>query len=156
MIETKYRAYYPDGNMETVTALKWVDGVISDVFFADGYRKNYEDVKLMQYTGLKDKNGKEIYESDIVAFQETVMSDLGEDKPNYIDKRSVEQFTYGDGTVGKRMYGREIRVVEWKEKSCGFEPFSDSDENCGHCGGGAIPSNCEVIGNVHENPELLA
>ena len=111
--------------------------------------------RSQQFTGLLDRHGKEIYEGDIIAFEETVMSDVGEDKSNYIEKRIVENFKYADGKVGKRMFGREIKIVNWENKSCGFEPFSDSDGNCGHCGGGERAGACEVIGNIYENPELL-
>jgi len=116
------------------------------------------DWELMQFTGLLDKNGKEIYEGDIVG-QESVYHFLERDgwEPSSGNWKIISEKSKNFTGKGKEKYvaGYQLRIVEWKESSCGFEPFSDSDENCGHCGGGVRPSDYEVIGNIYENPELL-
>ena len=84
---------------------------------------DYNDFIFMQYTGLTDKNGKEIYEGDVVKFV------------NNLDKISYY-------------------IVEWRKESCGFEPYSDSIDNCGCCGTGLKGGETEVVGNILENPEL--
>ena len=84
---------------------------------------------LMQYTGLKDKNGKEIYEGDIVG-EKWVQKNIDKDGEHFTEKISP------------------IFVVEYH--GCGFIPFAYSqfgDE-------GIDEDRVEIIGNVFEHPEL--
>lgn len=70
---------------------------------------------------------------------------------NLKDKHSAGIF---EGDVVEIPY-EGWKLIKWFDCHCGFEPFSDSFENCGHCGCGADPEDCIVLGNIHDNPELM-
>ena len=88
--------------------------------------------ELMQYTGLKDKNGKEIYEGDIVLFEDTEMS---------------TESGYGDNFINKG-------VIEYIEENC---CFNVTERQTAELADVLYEDNetLEVIGNIYENPELL-
>lgn len=69
MREIKFRAWDEDGFMFTPTKIDFSSDPPmiwnNNIFGALGSAV----VALMQYTGLKDKNGKEIYESDIIKWE---------------------------------------------------------------------------------------
>jgi len=118
MREIKFRAW-SDKNMHVVKTIHFsqTDGEIDGVGLA--YRGAYFPigmVNLMQFTGLKDKNGKEIYEGDIVRQREFI--------PN--DHTITAEIVFSEGC---------FILNGWEQFIC--------------------PNQCEVIGNIYENPELL-
>ena len=87
--------------------------------------KNKESFEIMQYTGSKDKNGKEIYEGDIVA--------VSEEYGGHAYKPLVVDFKACCFVLRKANYLAD------------FNPMYNYD----------FTQVYEIIGNIYENPELL-
>lgn len=68
MREIKFRAW--DGDTNVVTPEATIQELINRAVERGRNVINWEALTLMQYTGLKDKNGKEIFEGDIVNYSE--------------------------------------------------------------------------------------
>ena len=120
-----------------------------DLFNAEQYAA---DGPIMQYTGLKDKNGKEIYEGDIVKRIEKTCEEnakyMFETYEPYKIKKFKNQFYLDD----KPLIEIEFRhIVSLKNLRLWLQ-----DECFGYDGEDLVsPNNSEIIGNIYENPELL-
>ena len=89
------------------------------------YWRDFRDVELMQSTGLKDKNGKEIFEGDILAFE--------------TDDEVINVNVFWDEEHALFMFESK----KYNEQ----EPLAELVEN------NTYPF--EIIGNIYENQELL-
>ena len=111
--------YLSNNELNSIRLIVAVQTSDNDIDFDFPIRRNGE-YELMQYTGMKDKNGQEIYEGDIVKMYDP--------------------------------YTKTIMTTEviWDDPNCRFAmkyTFVDFDF--------LISDEIEVIGNVHENTELL-
>ena len=97
----------------------------------DFEEKNYP---LMQFTGLKDKNGKEAYDGDILGFMDYIIipTECGTDH-NPVYNKGEMKFDIDSC----RYYITNTKSVDWEDIVSDGMVFA------------------EVIGNIHENPELL-
>ena len=91
------------------------------------YRNNCE---LMQYTGLKDKNGTEIYEGDIVKAKDPY-------KLNSKERFYTCEVVFTDGAL----FMLKHKTVKWGKEEVHYYNMRIME--------------IEVIGNIFENPELL-
>lgn len=120
MREIKFRVW-DKRKKEWLFRGKDIDAMADDI---EGMCIGWESYEIMQYTGLKDKNGKEIYEGDIVK--------------KY--KRGFYDTSYG------------TYIVSWDEITVAFTT-KDRDLSSGSFMED-IEFNYEVIGNIYENPRF--
>jgi uncharacterized phage protein (TIGR01671 family) len=132
MGEFRFRAWYPENKKiyevakidiwgdpdQAICDLASEDEELFDIYLCE--------VVLMQYTGRKDINGKEIFEGDIVSFD---------------DCTSTESGYWERGCIG---------VVEWCNETVSFEVSNRHSAESYE-----VLDECVVIGNIYKNPELL-
>ena len=121
-MKLKFRAWLKkEQKMDNeIDHISWLEDELYCIGDGITYMVSAEDLELMQSTGLVDKNGKEIFEGDIVKMAKDVYSE-----PTYYE---VVRHRGGAYRLESKQHGCEL----WLRHT-----------------------DCEVVGNVYENKELL-
>lgn len=119
---------------------EWVQGLLAYRDFSDNSASLYQEAEnygiwvdpstLGECTGLTDKNGKLIFEGDIIAYEDETPGQYEYHDSLFINRGIIK---FGDGQF---YFTNSIAAT------------MDDLLNSGIL-------DCEVIGNIHDNPELL-
>jgi len=137
MREIKFRAWHKkQKKMVIVLAITFSTNYLHYAYdntwnlkYGKSYWSDISNFEIMQFTGLYDIHGKEIYEGDIVRYKVATGVD-----------RQEKRFDY------------KIGFVEFRDGAFYPRPLEDT---CGDIWYDFYVWDLEVIGNIYENPELL-
>lgn len=128
----KFRAWHKTWEeMGKVKRVRFDDeGNVITVLFEGkilGVDTHIDEIELMQSTGLKDKNGKEVFVGDIIT-----------NGMDIVDVRNHENLVFYTFVNGREVFfGHGTSIEEFEEDIEGFTEI------------------VQIIGNIYENPELL-
>lgn len=137
----KFRAWVNDHWVDWIPTCKTLGAYNASIIDTDGYTFEEDNPFIVeQYTGLKDRNGKEIYEGDVVKAK---IDGVWETSPSCISfgKATWSLICYWD----EKRYAFMWHIIGSKNYPDRVYDFYDY-----HI------SDIEVMGNIHENPELIA
>jgi uncharacterized phage protein (TIGR01671 family) len=133
--EPTYRAY--DGKLEELLLspsgalmMRTISGIAHESTFPDRFVSEFS-------SGKKDKNGRKIYSGDILK-----LNAMGE---------NIGEVVFDSNNASFKLK----RKREYYETECLLMPLSSTDEYNDGRVNFKIKITFEVIGNIHENPELL-
>lgn len=144
----KFRAWDKiDKELYSVDEINFNRGEFESIGDGITFLRGADEIELMQSTGLRDKNGKEIFEGDILKF-----NDEWEDycQEGYVDGSSegINYVLIGSEKTyfifEKTKYPDSSLFYYVNEEHLTFQEVMEDDE-----------FEFEVIGNIYENPELL-
>ncbi|HET0860837.1 YopX family protein [Streptococcus pneumoniae] len=128
----KFRVWHHElGRLMSVKCMFFQDSEIEEFELNDALMNDYitaypDEIELMQSTGLKDKNGKEIFEGDVVRMR------------NPRDRRQIGMFQ-----VVRVANSPMLGLLDQKLTTEIFNLYEH------------MRNYYEVKGNIYENPELL-
>lgn len=129
----RFRAWHNElGRMMSISDMWFNVDSLGEIGLNDAVMNDYitvspDEIELMQSTGLKDKNGKEIFEGDIIT-----------NGIDIVDVRNHETLGFYTLVNGREVFfGHGTNIEEFEED---VEEFTEI---------------AEILGNIYENPELL-